>query len=129
LLVAEAAAGLVLARMLVAAVPFGSWRGSLGRMLDTPDLPAGPDPPGLKPLLDAHRRALFRLPGEFKCLPRAMALHWMLRRRGMDSILSIGALPKSGRGSIHDLHAWVSVNGAIRHGERPESYVVLLRLG
>ena len=121
-------AALLTARLLVAVVPFGRWRGSLGRILDAPDPPAG-DLLALTPLLDAHRRALARWPGEFKCLTRAIALHWMLRRRGIASVLSIGALPRRGRGTIDDLHAWVSVNGVVRHGDSQEEYAVLARLG
>jgi hypothetical protein len=120
---------LLVAKALVALVPFEKWRGTLGRKRDDPDGAGGADPTLLKPLLVAHNRALERLPFEFKCLPSAMALQWMLRRRGIGSTLSIGALPKGGRGNIDDLHAWVSVNGTIRHGERPETYVTLLRLG
>jgi len=129
--VAEAASALLTARLLVAAVPFGSWRRSLGRVLVGAGPEAGTDPPALKPLLDAHGRALERLPWEFKCLPRAVALHWMLRRRGIASVLSIGALPRHGRGrgTIDDLHAWVTVNGVVRHGDSEEGYAVLARLG
>jgi hypothetical protein len=127
--VAEAAALLLAARSLITFVPFEKWRGLLGQRLDGPDGANGSDPALLKPLLDAHKRALARLPFEFDCLPSAMALHWMLRRRGIASVLSIGALPKQGRGSIDDLHAWVSVNGTIRLGERPQTYITLLRLG
>ena len=127
--VAEAAALLLAARLLVARVPFEKWRGTLGRRLDGKEDPRGLEPELLKLLLAAHKRALARLPLEFKCLPSAMALQWMLRRRGIASVLSIGALPKQGRGSIDDLHAWISVNGTIRLGERPDGYIVLLRLG
>lgn len=52
-----------------------------------------------------------RLPGETLCLPRAMALQWMMRRRGISSLLMIGVRPKETRGKAGDLHAWVVRNG------------------
>jgi len=122
-------AALLVAWLLVAAVPFGRWRHRFGRILEGPDPVNAADPAILKPLVDAHRRAVARFPGELKCLPRAIALHWMLRRRGIASVLSIGALPLHGRGTIDDLHAWVTVNGIVHHGDTDENYAVLARLG
>lgn len=122
---------LLTARLLVAAVPFARWRGTLGAPVDGHGTVVEGEPPGLGPVLAAHRRALLRLPLPFKCLPRSMALHWMLRRRGVASTLAIGALPRRGRGRGHidDLHAWVWVNGVVRHGASDLPYVELLRLG
>lgn len=122
---------LLAARLLIAFVRFGRWRGTLGSPTEAQGPPGSDDPAGLRPVLAAHRRALVRLPLRLKCLPRSMALHWMLRRRGIASVLAIGALPRHGRGRGHidDLHAWVWVNGQVRHGESDQPYVELLRLG
>lgn len=111
----EAMTWLVLARFLIARVPFGHWRSWLG----TPVAPLADDPDlRLEANLAARRlaravvRAAGRLPGRSRCLAQAMALQWMLRRRGLDGVLHIGVLPGSARGTLDDLHAWV-----VRHGE------------
>ena len=123
---AEAMAWLVLARLLVAQVPFGRWR----RWLGAP-VAAQPGDPRLR--LDANlaqrrlaravERATARLPGESRCLARAMALHWMLRRRGLGGVLHIGVLPGAARGTLDDLHAWVTRFGEVLLGgdDKPHS--------
>ena len=116
---AEAMAWLILARLLIAHVPFGRWRQRLG----TPVAPQ-PDDPQLhldanlaqRRLARAVGRAAGRLPGESRCLARAMALHWMLRRGAMGGVLHIGVLPGSDRGSLDDLHAWVARLGEVLIG-------------
>jgi len=66
------------ARLAVAVVPFRLWRGSLG--LATDRLP-GPDEQTEAVRLARHvERAAMRLPFATRCLPRAMALSWLLRR-------------------------------------------------
>ena len=115
----EAMAWLVCARLLIARVPFGRWRPWLGR-------PAAPEPGDPLLRLDGNlarrrlaravARAAGRLPGESRCLPRAMALQWMLRRRAMGGVLHIGVLPGNARGSLDDLHAWVTRLGEVLIG-------------
>ena len=124
----EAMAGLVVARLLIARVPFGRWRPWLGTP-SVPETAAAFGDPGLRRddnvaprrLAQAVLRAAGRLPGETRCLPRAMALQWMLRRREMGGVLHIGVLPGSARGSLDDLHAWVTRSGEVLIGadERP----------
>lgn len=104
-------AWLVLARLLVARVRFGRWRRWLG-------IPVAPQASDATLRLDANLaqrrlaraviRAAGRLPNESLCLPRAMALHWMLRRRGLGGVLHVGVLPGGARGTLDDLHAWVT---------------------
>lgn len=108
--VAEAAALLVVARVLVAFVPMRHWRTSLGTIRRDADAGAsGPTvwaelPPGLRAIVRAVKRADVRLPIHLKCLPRAMALQWMARRRRLTCTLHIGI----DRGAAEDeLHAWV----------------------
>lgn len=108
---AEAMAWLILARLVIARIPFGRWR----RWLGTPVAPLADDPRlhldanlAQRRLARAVERAAGRLPGESRCLARAMALHLMLRRRAMGGVLHIGVLPGSERGSLDDLHAWVT---------------------
>ena len=124
----EAMAWLILARLLIARVPFGRWR----RWLGTPVAPLADDP---RLHLDAHlaerrlartvERAARRLLGETRCLARAMALHWMLRRRGMGGVLHSGVLPGSARGSLDDLHAWVTRTGEVLIGASDQPHRAL----
>lgn len=107
--------------MLVARVPFRRWSASLGRI-------GPPDGPHSAPLpaqvsLRARRaaRAVERcaglLPFETRCLPRAMALAWMLRRRRIPANLLMGVAEKMRRGTLDDLHAWISCDGNIIMGK------------
>lgn len=132
---AEAIAALVLARLIVATVPLARWRAALGRRIDPPNLPDPRDADDLEPLpanLAARRlaravgRGAARLPGETRCLPRALALHAMLRRRGLGSTLLIGVLSRAERGSSDDLHAWILRDGEVLIGGGVARHVPLV---
>jgi len=130
----EAALEILRARALIAFVPFGRWRDRLGGMVtadaDGPD--AGGDPSPLA--AEARRlarhvdRAAGRLPLAAKCLPRAIALARMLRRRGIPHVLVIAARPGPLRGGEDDLHAWIAVEGLIVLGNLPGPWACLLTL-
>lgn len=64
------------ARFLIAAVPFRIWRKGLGR---TATAAAAPDPVAARRFAAQVNRAGSRLPFTTKCLPRAMALSWLLQ--------------------------------------------------
>jgi hypothetical protein len=121
----EAMALLVFARVLIARVPFGRWRSTLGQSVaPSPHdarLQLAANLPGRR-LARAVDRAAGRLPGESLCLPRAMALHWMLSRRGLGGILHIGVRPGQARGGLHDLHAWVVRQGEVLIGRSDEMH-------
>lgn len=120
--VAEATALLIAARLLVWLVPMRFWRGSLGRAVtDSPDQPVSGKRPalGLRRLSRAVARAAQHLPGTSKCLPQAMAMQWMLRRRGIGSALVFGILPANQRDHADALHAWVEIGDTVVIGERP----------
>lgn len=125
LLVAEALAFLILARLLVAGPRLGWWRRWLGPVATAirTDLPNAAD----WQLARAVERATQRLPGGAKCLPRAMALHWMLRRRHRSSQLVIAVLPEQARGSVDDLHAWIETGGEILIGQLDLPFRPLIR--
>jgi hypothetical protein len=53
-----------------------------------------------------------RLPFRAVCLQRGLALHWMLRRRGVDALLHYG-IQLQGEGEELAAHVWVSVAGEI----------------
>ena len=125
LLVAEALALLVLARLLVAGPPLGWWRRWLGPVsaVARADSPAVGD----RQLARAVERATQHLSGGAKCLPRAMALHWMLRRRQRPSQLVIAVLPGQVRGGVDDLHAWIETGGEILIGELDQPFRPIAR--
>ena len=127
-MVGEAMLWLALARFLVSAVPLRRWRRFLGPLCAPSMMTAKPDPAALV-LARAVSRGAARLPFETKCLPRAMALHAMLGRRSMPSVLVIGVLDPSQRGTIEDLHAWVESGGAIIIGALEEPFHPLARFG
>lgn len=120
----EAMAALAAARARVAFIPLEHWRGQLGLPGDASD----------EQLAESRRiarhvdRAAERLPFDFKCLPRAIALAAMLRRRGIPHRAVIAARPAAARGGADDLHAWTEVGGTIVIGDLPGPWVVLFTL-
>lgn len=120
--VAEATALLIIARLLVWLVPIRYWRRSLGRVVtgSIDQAVAGKRPPlDLRRLSRAVTRATQHLPGISKCLPQAMAMQWMLKRRGIGSALVFGILPANQRDHADALHAWVEIGDTVVIGERP----------
>jgi len=122
-LAAEAAVMLLLARLLVARVPMRYWRGTLG--VTTPgDGRPTPGPtgghevsPALWRIRLAVHRATRRLPVRLRCLPKAMALQWMARRRGLDCTLHIGLA----RDAAEPLHAWIDCGSVQVMGRTPDT--------
>lgn len=116
---------LALARAFVALLPFARWRGHLG--LAGAAAPAQFD---LARLLAAHvdyGAARLRLP--LKCLPRAMALSWLLRRHRIAHRVIMAARPQAGRANSPDaLHAWVECLGETVLGELEGPWIVVLDL-
>lgn len=127
-LVAEALVLLLLARLLVKIAPLRLWRDSLGLPVGAPDDGEVPSP-AARILASAVERADWRSPGKAKCLPRAMALHWMMRRRGEASTIAFAILPEARRGTLDDLHAWVESGACIVLGASEEPYRVIARFG
>lgn len=62
----------------------------------------------------AERRIIGRT---HKCLPRAIAAQWMLRRRRIAATLVIGAARHPGDERRIDFHAWVEHGGQIVVGD------------
>jgi hypothetical protein len=117
---------LLLARIVVAGVPFRLWRDRLGAA-DAGDQSAGSR--------TAHQLAAdvewaaSRLPLGTKCLPRAMALSWMLRRNRIAHGFVFAVRPESSRLDEDRLHAWVEVGGGRLIGDLPGPWIETLRLG
>ena len=70
-----------------------------------------------------------RLPFSTKCLPRAMALSWILRSRNIAHCVVFAVRPPELRGSHDQLHAWVEVDGKAIIGNLPGPWVKTLRVG
>jgi hypothetical protein len=121
-------AWLILARVLVARVSFGRWR----RWLGAPVAAQASDPRlqldanlAQRRLARAVVRASGHLPGQSRCLAQAMALHWMLRRRRLGGVLHIGVLRGEARGTLDDLHAWVTRLGEVLIGASDQPHRAL----
>lgn len=72
-------------------------------------------PPGrADEIMVAMRRAVARAPWRTACFDQGLAAHWLLRWRGVPSILHYGIDPGDGELSAH---VWVSVEGRILIGE------------
>ncbi len=64
----------------------------------------------------AVQRAATHLPGTYVCLPRAMTLWWLLRRRGFEARLRLGVNlrgtePRVPQTTRLDAHAWIELDG------------------
>lgn len=106
-------AELCAARLTVAAGGIARWRARLGWAGI-----AGPAEQIAARRLAAHvERGAGRLPFASKCLPQAIALSRMLRRRRIAHRLVIAARPADRRGGSDDLHAWVECGDAIVIGD------------
>ena len=125
---AEAMAQLLRARRLVHGQPFGKWRDRLGQPQSTSDHQPPDETIAQAWALARHvDRAAWRLGGEWLCLPRAIALAAMLRRRGIGYGLCIAARPEAARTGSDDLHAWVDVGQVRVIGDLPGEWAVLYR--
>lgn len=123
----EAMALLSVARALVALVPLRLWRTRLGWQADRV---RGEVTDRQALWLANHvERAAFRLPLATRCLPRAMALSWMLRRRGIGHSVVFAVRPPALRSGEDALHAWVERSGEVLIGELPGPWMETLRLG
>ncbi len=118
---------LILARLLIALVPFGCWREWLGGPGAVGD--SGGDGYAESIRLARHvERAGRRLPFATKCLPHAMALGWLLQRRHIGHVISFAVRPPQYRGGADGLHAWVAVSGKVVLGELPGPWAVVHRI-
>lgn len=116
-------AALIVARLTVAAIPFDRWRRRLGR-----NGHASEDDIKRAKRLAAHVDWAARLlPFPTKCLPRAMALSWVLRRNQIAHAVVLAARPANFRQPADALHAWVEVGEEKVIGDLPGPWVETLR--
>lgn len=125
---AEAMVALSAARLLIETVPFNRWRDLLGSTAGEADqLPAMKE---RAQRLAAHVEwAATKLPFATKCLPRAMALSWMLRRQRLAHAMVLAVRPADRRQSPDALHAWVELDGQKIMGDLPGPWIEFLRIG
>lgn len=123
---------LCLAHAYIRFVPFQRWSGWLG----TKSCDQRKDRDEGDAALEQGRRAAAvvaraaeRLPFETKCLPRAIALSWLLRRQSVAHSLVFAARPLHLRNSADALHAWVEVDRRTIMGDLPGPWLETLRLG
>lgn len=116
---------LLVARALVGWVPFVRWQARLGLTGE-----AGAGQLDLARLLAAHVESGAARTGlPLKCLPRAMALSWLLRRRAIGHRVVIAARPRADRKNAHDaLHAWVECHGETVLGKLEGPWMEVLNL-
>lgn len=112
-LAVEAAVWLALARLFVGRVPMRYWR--LDAAADAGR--AGRAARSAPAVGWAVRRVADRLPFETKCLPRALAAHWMLRRRGGASRVVFG-VRRAAPERRPEYHAWLVMDGETVIGGR-----------
>jgi hypothetical protein len=118
-------AELTRARLTIALAPFKWWHQKLGAAGKVAEID----------LAEAKRLAAHvdwgarLLPFPTKCLPRAMALSRMLRRKRLAHTMVFAVRPARMRGSDDDLHAWVEVSGNKVIGDLPGEWVETLRIG
>ncbi len=126
----EAIALLCGARLLIAVLRFERWRNWLGEPVGAASGNSGgssdSDPAG-QYYARVVQRALRHLPLTLKCLPQAIALHWMLHRRKRPSQIVIAVLPEAHRKGRDDLHAWVELGGQVLIGESDLPHQPLIR--
>ena len=112
------------AQLLVGFVPLRRWSGSLGLA----DGGEHGDSEARK-LAAMVERAAERLPFHTKCLPRAMALSWILRSKNVAHSVVIAVRPQQQRHSNDALHAWINVGSTKVLGDLPGPWIETLRLG
>jgi hypothetical protein len=110
-LAVEASLWLALARLFVGRVPMRYWR------LDAGAGAVGGASRSAPAVGWAVRRVADRLPFEAKCLPRALAAHWMLRRRGGASRVVFG-VRRTAPERRPEYHAWLVMDGETVIGGR-----------
>lgn len=109
----EAAGGLLITRAALALAGYRRWKAAIEWLTPGAQAPgdsfARPEIEFARAIERWQMAAARHLPFKTNCLDRAMALWWMLRRRGVAAELCIGARKAYGQ---FEAHAWVEVGGA-----------------
>lgn len=113
---AEAWTALAVLRTGLWLLPFRFWRGRFVEVLHEPAPPAPAQISLALTAADAVSRAARFVPNA-TCLVQALALRWMLRRRGVGCALRVG-VSRSQRGEF-EAHAWIECGGRLLIGAEP----------
>jgi len=136
----EALLFLLSARFLTVILPLRVWR----KLVGTPSMEAARNastklassslaesdlaPDEAYRLAMTVRQTSVRLPIEMTCLPQAMALFWMLKRRGYGDVkLHLGVAASSEERFA--AHAWLTLGGITVIGETDMAFHPLIALG
>ena len=118
----EALATLAVASMAIRLLPF-RWVAAAASKSGRKTAPA--DPETVRRVRGAVRGWGRRVPWKSVCFQRGLALHWMLRRRGIPSVLLYG-VRRQGAGLA--AHVWVDVDGeTVIGGEEAPDFACLAR--
>ncbi|HEX8466476.1 MAG TPA: lasso peptide biosynthesis B2 protein [Allosphingosinicella sp.] len=121
-MLAEALAALALASLAIALLPF---RRVAAAASAPGHRPARVDPETVRRARSALIGWSRRVPWRAVCFQKGLALHWMLRRRGIRSVLLYGAR-RDGEGLA--AHVWVEVEGeTVIGGEEAPGFTCLAR--
>jgi hypothetical protein len=113
LVLAEAVGALAVAALAIRLIPFKSLAASAGSVGQGKK--GGAEAPAIAKSRWAIRATAPYLPWKIACFQEGLALHSMLRRRGVASFLHYGVGQSAERGL--SAHVWVSVNGRVVIGE------------
>jgi hypothetical protein len=120
LLLLEALAWLILAKLLIHGIPFRWLAPRLGKRMTQSPATVTPKEQAIGKRIGWAVEAVARhSPMKFVCFPQAVAAKWMLRRRGLTSTLYLGLKMESEDKLA--AHAWVRLGDRILTG-REQSY-------
>jgi hypothetical protein len=112
-LLAQALALLPLTALALWAMGFRRWQALVARLTPVVDAGGRDEAAVIREgratarLVEAAAR---RGPYRASCLPRSLALWWLLRRQGIESDLRIGVRKEAG---LFEAHAWVELRGLV----------------
>lgn len=109
----EAVGAMLLAALAIAILPFRLLTRTIAQPRGSEAAPAGRDR-ATHAVTRAIERAARRLPLRIVCLHKALAAHWMLRRRGIATHVHYGISPG---GAALRAHVWIDAGGKIILGE------------
>lgn len=128
-LTVEALLELLRAMAMVRFSRFERWRDSLGWDDCEIEEDRGQNDATARLLAVHVERAAARLTLPVKCLPRAIALGAMLRRRGIAHHIVIAARSSKKREEGDPLHAWAERSGKTLIGDQPGPWIEMFRSG